>query len=91
MGMRGIWGRVVVVVVVVEERVEDRVGEGREEGREVLFGGRGRGDGEGEEKYEAREGLVYVTFSGRVDKCKLVDWKEDGVGGVWEEDMISSY
>ena len=36
MEMRGIWGR---VVVVVEERAEDRVGEGRE----VLVGRGGRG------------------------------------------------
>ena len=46
----------------------------------MLFGGGRRGGGEGEEKCEAREGLVYVTFSGRVDICRLVGWED------WEED-----
>ena len=56
------------MVVVVEDRAEDEEGKrgeiGRDEwGEKVVMGG--GGGVEGEEKWRAREGLVYVTLSGR--------------------------
>ena len=71
------------MVVVVEDRAEDEEGErgeiGRDEwGERVVMGGGGRGGVKGEEKWRAREGLVYVTLSGRVGVYVFV------VGGPWE-------
>ena len=70
------------VVVAVEDRAESEEGEGWEIGwdgwgeRVVIGGGVGRVGGG--EKWRAREGLVYVTLSGRVGVYVFV------VDGPWE-------
>ena len=73
---------VVFVVDVVEDRAEGGEGEWWVIGwdgwgvRVVIGGGVGRVGGG--EKWRAREGLVYVTLSGRVGVYVFV------VGGPWE-------
>ena len=71
------------MVIVVEDRAEDEEGERGEIGgdgweEKVVMGG-GGGGVTGEEKWRAREGLVYVTLSGRVGMFVFVGFY------IWEE------
>ena len=83
------------MVVVVEDRAEDEEGERGEIGRDgweekVVMGGRGGGV-TGEEKWRAREGLVYVTLSGRVGMFVFVGfgiWEEGEGEKIWEEGTL---